>query len=143
MPPLAPLYTTDSVQPSAARAVIVIGDLGDVRRLHLLIARRRHLQRRGQVGPQLKAVHATSLVAFGHLLVHDAAACRHRLDLVLTQHVLLAHAVAVAERHGIGKRALSNFDCFHYAYAKAAGAPLLTLDKRLRQTDAPTEPNIR
>src|SRR5580704_19172729 len=47
----------------------------------------------------------------------------------------LAHAVAVAEKHGVGKRALSNFDCFHYAYAKASKEPLLTLDRRLRATD--------
>jgi ribonuclease VapC len=53
---------------------------------------------------------------------------------------VLAYAVAVAEMHGIGRRALSNFDCFHYAHAKAAGAPLLTLDQLLRQTDAATKP---
>ena len=53
---------------------------------------------------------------------------------------ILGHAVAVAEKHGIGRRALSNFDCFHYAHAKVAGAPLLTLDQLLRQTDAVTLP---
>ncbi len=53
---------------------------------------------------------------------------------------VLAHAVSVAETHGIGKRALSNFDCFHYAHAKAAGAPLLTLDRLLRETDIETLP---
>jgi ribonuclease VapC len=53
---------------------------------------------------------------------------------------LLAHAVEVAEKHGIGRRALSSFDCFHYAYAKACGVPLLTLDGLLRQTDVPTSP---
>ncbi|MGD0635839.1 MAG: type II toxin-antitoxin system VapC family toxin [Beijerinckiaceae bacterium] len=47
---------------------------------------------------------------------------------------ILAYAVAVVERYGIGKRALSNFDCFHYAYAKAAGCSLLTFDKLLRET---------
>jgi ribonuclease VapC len=53
---------------------------------------------------------------------------------------ILAHAVAVAERHGVGKRALSNFDCFHYAYAKAAGCSLLTSDKLLRETDVDCAP---
>jgi len=53
---------------------------------------------------------------------------------------ILTYAVAVAERHGIGKRALSNFDCFHYAYAKAAGCSLLTLDKLLRETDVEHAP---
>ena len=53
---------------------------------------------------------------------------------------VLAHAVAVAEAHGVGKRGLSNFDCFHYAHAKVADAPLLTLDRLLRETDAETLP---
>ncbi len=53
---------------------------------------------------------------------------------------ILTHAVAVAEKHGIGKRSLSNFDCFHYAYAKATGDPLLTFDQKLRETDATTLP---
>lgn len=52
----------------------------------------------------------------------------------------LSFAVAVAERHGIGRRYLSNFDCFHYAYAKVSEQPLLTLDELLRQTDAETLP---
>ncbi len=55
-------------------------------------------------------------------------------------NALLANAVAVAQQHGLGKRALSNFDCFHYAHAKAAGAPLLTLDRLLRETDVETLP---
>ena len=49
--------------------------------------------------------------------------------------VTLSHAVAVAEKNGIGRRYLSNFDCFHYAYAKVAEQPLLTLDQLLRDTD--------
>jgi len=53
----------------------------------------------------------------------------------------LRFAVEVAQNHGIGKRALSNFDCFHYAYAKVAGVPLLTLDTLLRQTDVETMPD--
>lgn len=53
---------------------------------------------------------------------------------------ILARAVAVAERHGLGKRALSNFDCFHYAHARTAGVPMLTLDRLLRETDVETLP---
>jgi ribonuclease VapC len=53
---------------------------------------------------------------------------------------VLANAIKVAEQHGIGRRSLSNFDCFHYAHAKAAGVPLLTLDQELRKTDAGTLP---
>lgn len=53
---------------------------------------------------------------------------------------VLIHAVSVAEQHGLGKRALSNFDCFHYAHAKVAGQPMLTLDRLLRATDLVTAP---
>jgi ribonuclease VapC len=53
---------------------------------------------------------------------------------------VLLYAVEVAEKHGVGRRALSNFDCFHYAHAKAAGVSLLTLDQLLRQTDVSTKP---
>ncbi|MBA8904177.1 type II toxin-antitoxin system VapC family toxin [Phyllobacterium sp. P30BS-XVII] len=56
---------------------------------------------------------------------------------------VLAYAVAVAEKHGIGKRALSNFDCFHYAYAKAMRQPLLTLDQLLRETDVESLPIVQ
>jgi ribonuclease VapC len=35
---------------------------------------------------------------------------------------VLSYAVAVAEPHGIGKRRLSNLDCFHHAYAKVMRA---------------------
>jgi ribonuclease VapC len=59
-----------------------------------------------------------------------------------TPHEILKYAVEVAEAHGIGRRALSNFDCFHYAHAKAAGARLLTLDQLLRRTDVPTAPTL-
>lgn len=53
---------------------------------------------------------------------------------------VLSYAVAVAEKHGVGKRALSNFDCFHYVYAKAMRQPLLTLDELLRRTDVAVLP---
>jgi len=53
---------------------------------------------------------------------------------------VLTYAVDIAEKRGVGRRALSNFDCFHYAQAKAASVPLLTLDQLLRQTDVPTTP---
>ena len=53
---------------------------------------------------------------------------------------VLSYAVAVAEKHGLGRRHLSNFDCFHYAHAKAAGTPLLMLDQFLRNTDVETLP---
>jgi len=54
---------------------------------------------------------------------------------------VLLNAVEVAQKHGIRKRSLSNFDCFHYAYAKVEGTSLLTLDVLLRQTDVETLPD--
>ena len=53
---------------------------------------------------------------------------------------VLAHAVAVAKKHGAGKRALSGFDRVHYAHAKIAKRPLLPLDGCLRATDTETMP---
>ncbi|MFT4182850.1 MAG: type II toxin-antitoxin system VapC family toxin [Rhizobium sp.] len=53
---------------------------------------------------------------------------------------VLSLAVSVAEQHGLGRRHLSNFDCFHHAYAKAMSMPLLTLDQLLRDTDVDTLP---
>ncbi len=47
----------------------------------------------------------------------------------------LSLAVAAAQFYGIGKRRLSNFDCFHYAHAKTSQQPLLTMDRLLRETD--------
>lgn len=53
---------------------------------------------------------------------------------------ILGLAVSVAQSHGVGKRALSSFDCFHYACAKSADQPLLTLDRLLRETDVESRP---
>lgn len=80
-----------------------------------------------------------------YLSAHDVVA--EWLDLrnievreIPTPKDVLLQAVMVAQEHGIGKRALSNFDCFHYAYAKVTGVPLLTLDNLLRKTDIATLP---
>ena len=58
----------------------------------------------------------------------------------VTQAELLDLAVSAAENYGLGRKALSNLDCFHYAYAKAADVPLLSLDRALRKTDVETLP---
>jgi ribonuclease VapC len=55
-------------------------------------------------------------------------------------HSLLAHAVEAASRFGVSKRALSVQDCFHYAQAKTAAQPLLTLDETVRRTDVVVVP---
>lgn len=53
---------------------------------------------------------------------------------------ILRYAVQVAEEQGIGKRYLSNFDCFHYAYAKVANSGMITTDRLLKATDLVTSP---
>lgn len=53
---------------------------------------------------------------------------------------LLSLAVSAAQEHGVGRKALTSFDCFHYAYAKAARRPLMTLESRLRETDVEAAP---
>lgn len=53
---------------------------------------------------------------------------------------ILSYAIAAAAAHGVGRRKLSTMDCLHYAYARAAGEPLLTLDELLRETDVDTKP---
>ena len=53
---------------------------------------------------------------------------------------VLNNAVAVADRHGAGRKSLNIPDCFHYASAKTTGSPMLTLDRLLRDTDVPTLP---
>lgn len=65
-----------------------------------------------------------------------------RIELLepTTPREVLSHAISVAEKHGLGKRHLSNFDCFHYAHAKAAGVALLTFDQILCETDVDTLP---
>jgi len=60
-------------------------------------------------------------------------------DLGDARDVLL-NAVMAADRYGSGRKRLSTFDCFHYAAAKIAGSPMLTLDRLLRDTDVPTLP---
>lgn len=106
-----------------------------------------------------RAAHTSALAAWEAIIVlsrPDQLACSYLdahavvtewldlRDIVLREADspadVLLHAVAVAQAHGIGKRALSNLDCFHYAYAKTAGEPLLTLDSLLRETDLDTLP---
>src|SRR5690606_12648409 len=67
---LAPEGTADD----AYHRAVIVEDLGDVGRLHVLLARRGHLMRRGQIRPELEAVHASELVALRHFLVQYAAA---------------------------------------------------------------------
>ena len=99
---LAPEIAADDAH---ARAVVV-DDFGNVLRRDVLVARRRHLQRRRQVRPELEAVHAALRIALRHLLMQDAAAGRHPLHVARAQLALVAEAVAVLDGAGehIGDR---------------------------------------
>ena len=51
-----------------------------------------------------------------------------------------ARALHAAATYGVSRRALSNFDCFQYAYAILEDVPMLTLDRLLRTTNLRTRP---
>ena len=84
----------------AHAGAVVIDDFGDFGGLDVLIARRRHLQRRRQIGPELEAVHAALLVALRHFLMQDAAAGRHPLHVAGAEIAAIAQAVAVLDVAG-------------------------------------------
>src|SRR5580704_19070269 len=77
---------------------VVIFYLGDIEGLHFLIAWRSHFQRRRKIRPQLETMHPARLVAFGHLLMNDAAACGHPLYVAGGDGAPVSHTVAVLHR---------------------------------------------
>ncbi len=79
---------------------VVVLHFRNVGRLHLLVARRSHFERGGQVGPQLEAVHAPGMIAFGHLLVDDAASGRHPLHVARGDDAAVPQAITVFDRPG-------------------------------------------
>src|SRR5262245_27113243 len=99
-----PLHGTTLAPELAANdadaGAVVVDDLRDFRAGHVLIARRGHLQRRGQVRPELEPVHPPPGGAFRHFLMEEAAAGRHPLDVAGTQRAAIAEAVAVIHRPG-------------------------------------------
>src|SRR4029077_21233116 len=78
----------------------IVGDLRDRACRNVLIARIGHLQRRGQVRPQLETVHAAVAIPLRHLLVKNAAAGGHPLHVAGDHLALVAEAVAVLDRTG-------------------------------------------
>src|SRR2546425_3268602 len=88
---LSPERTADN----SGGGAVVLGDFGDFDRLNLLIAWGGHFLRRGQVGPELEPVHAAQMIALGHLLMDDASACRHPLDVAGGNGAVVSHAIAV------------------------------------------------
>ena len=100
MPSTGPAPAPELAADDAHHRAVVVDELGDLGALHVLVARGGHLQRRGQVGPELEAVHAALLVAVRHLLVQDAAARGHPLHVAGAQRAAVAQAVAVVDRAG-------------------------------------------
>ena len=90
---LAPEVPADDAHGGA----IVIGDLGDVCTGHILVAGIRHLLGGGQIGPQLKAVHASGVITLGHLLVQDPRPGGHPLDVAGAEGALIPQAVAMVD----------------------------------------------
>ena len=90
-PLLAPELTADDARPGP----IVLGHLGNGGRGNVLVARVRHLERCGQVGPELEPMHPPLRITFWHFLVQNAAARGHPLDVSGGHAALVAQAVAV------------------------------------------------
>ena len=79
---------------------VIVRDHRDRTRWDVLIARVRHLQARGQIRPQLEAVHPAVAVAFWHFLVENAASSCHPLHVASGHFSFIAQAVTVLDRPG-------------------------------------------
>ena len=79
---------------------VIVSDFGNLRGLYFLITRRSHLERRGKIGPELEAMHASRGIALGHFLVNDAAAGGHPLHVAGGDGAAVAHAVTMLDRPG-------------------------------------------
>src|SRR5262249_5801592 len=79
---------------------VVVGRFRDVGRLDVLVARRGHLERSRQVRLELEAVAPAAGVSLRHLLVQDAAAGGHPLDVAGAETAAVAEAVAVRDGPG-------------------------------------------
>src|SRR5207248_5654576 len=87
---------------------VLAHDFRNIVRQDVLIARTRHLQRRRQVRPQLKAVHAALRIALRHFLMKDAAAGGHPLHVARAEAAAIAEAVAML--HGTREDVRDRFD---------------------------------
>src|ERR1700719_2876135 len=93
---LSPKVAANDPNPGA----VVIDDLGNLRCRNVLIPRRRHLEPRRQVCPQLEAVHAAPRISLRHLLMEYAASGRHPLYVSSPEDPFVTQAVAVIHRAG-------------------------------------------
>ena len=100
MPSTGPFLPQKVPQIMRAVGAVVVGDVGDFGRFDFLIVGGGHFERGREIGPELEAVHAAGLVAFGHFLVDDAAAGGHPLDVAGVDGAVVAHAVAVFDVAG-------------------------------------------
>ena len=87
---------------------VIVGDFGYVVCFHFLITRIGHFQRGGKIGPELEAMHASSVIAFRHFLMDDATACGHPLDIAGRNRATVTHAVAMFD--GAGQDVGNGFD---------------------------------
>ena len=76
---------------------VIVDDLGDFGSRNILVARRRHFMRGGQVGPKLETVHAPLAVALRHFLMKNTAASSHPLYIAGTEGSLISKAVAMVD----------------------------------------------
>ena len=93
-PGLPPEASADNANVSA----VIVFELRNVRRFHLLITRSSHLQRRWKVAPKLESVHPAGMITFRHLLMDDAASSGHPLDVASGDSTPVSHTVAVLHR---------------------------------------------
>src|ERR1019366_3100363 len=101
-------FAPERAADDAGLRAVVVGDIGDFGRFDFLVMRGGHLERGGEIGPQLEAVHAARFVALGHFLVDDAAAGGHPLDVACFDGAVVADAVGVID--GAGEDGGDGFD---------------------------------
>src|SRR4029077_20313787 len=100
----------ESAADDASPGTVILRDLGNLHRLHLLVTRCRHFERGWKVCPQLEAVHPAIPIALGHLLMDYPATCGHPLNVAGRDRAVIADAVAVL--HGSRQDVC---DCFYSA----------------------------
>src|SRR5689334_9047763 len=92
------LLSPEAATHQAHMRAVIVSDLRDLGGFHLLVTRRGPLERRGQIGPELEAVHASSWIALWHLLMDNPAASSHPLDVARRNRAAIAHAVTMLHR---------------------------------------------
>jgi hypothetical protein len=76
---------------------IVIDDYWNVARRDVLIPRIGHFQRRWEICPELKPMHAAARIALWHFLVKDASSSGHPLDVARAELASVTQTVTVLD----------------------------------------------